>query len=88
MCNGLVENAERMWKVYATIKGDVVSCRDSPSCTREIAEAIYGDYRCLIEGADMESRGKVSQMMLDRVNCRTDGLSGECLLKKNWKPCP
>src|SRR5262249_22767628 len=86
--DGLIENSERMRKIHATVGQDFGLHRDPPGCTREIAEAIDRDYRCLIEGADMESRGKVSQMMLDRVDRRTDGLSGECLLKKSWNPCP
>src|SRR5262249_19875865 len=71
-----------------TVSRDVISRRNSPSCAREVAEAIDRDDRCLIERADMESRGKVSQMMLDRVNCRTDDLFRKCLLKKGWKPRP
>src|SRR6516225_2652097 len=88
LCNGLVEDAKRMRKVYATKRRDVVSCRDPPSCTREVTETIDRNYGRLVEGADVESRGKVSQMMLDWVDCRADGLSWECLLKKSWKPGP
>src|SRR5262245_9904964 len=40
LCKGLIENAERVWKVYPPIDGDVVTLPDTPGCAREIAEAI------------------------------------------------
>jgi hypothetical protein len=49
LCNGLVEDAKRMWKVYATVRRDFVSCRDPPSCTREVTETIDRNYSRLIK---------------------------------------
>src|SRR5262249_36884777 len=82
LCNGLVEDAKRMWKVYATIRRDVVSCRDPPSCTREVTETIDRNYGRLIKWADVECRGQVCEMMFNGMDLRADSFAGERLLKK------
>ena len=50
----LVENAERMRKIYAAVGRDVGPRRDAPSCTREITETINRHYGCLIKWADVK----------------------------------
>jgi len=71
-----------MWKVYATIRRDVVSCRDPPSCTREVTETIDRNYGRLIKWADVECRGEVREMMFNWMDRRADSFAGERLLKK------
>ena len=88
LCNGLVEDAKRMWKVYATIRRDVVSCRDPPSCTREVAETIDRNYGRLIKWANVECRGEVREMMFNWMDRRADSFAGERLLKKCGDPRP
>src|SRR5215471_20583865 len=82
LCNGLVEDAKRVWKVSPTIRGDVVSSRDPPSCTREVTETIDRNYGRLIKWADVECRREVREMMFNWMDRRTDSFAGECLLKK------
>src|SRR5262249_2734122 len=88
LCNGLVEDAKRMWKVYATIRRDVVSCRDPPSCTREVTETIDRNYGRLIKWADVECRGEVREMMFNWMDRRADSFAGERMLKKCRDPRP
>ena len=83
-----VEDAKRMWKVYATIRRDVVSCRDPPSCTREVTETIDRNYGRLIKWADVECRGEVREMMFNWMDRRADSFAGERLLKKCGDPRP
>ena len=88
LCNGLVEDAKRMWKVYATIRRDVVSCRDPPSCTREVTETIDRNYGRLIKWTDVECRGEVREMMFNWMDRRADSFAGERLVKKCGDPRP
>jgi hypothetical protein len=63
--NGLVEYAERMWKVYAPVSRDDVSRRNPPSGTGEVAEAVNRNDGRLIKRANMKCGGEVREMMFN-----------------------
>ena len=62
---GLIEDPERMGEIDPPVYGDQTAIPYTPSGTRKIPEAIYGDRYCLLEGRYQKTGGKVSEMMFD-----------------------
>src|SRR5215831_2534694 len=50
---------------------------NTPSRTRKVTEAIYGDNNCVLIGGHKEGRCEVSEMVFDIANFRSQRFAGE-----------
>jgi hypothetical protein len=64
----LIEHAEGVWEVHASVDGDGAPAADPPGRAGEVAEAVDRDDDCFGERRNMEGGGKVGEMMLDPVH--------------------
>ena len=73
----LIEDAERMREIHASVDGDGLASADPPRSAGEVAEAVDRDDDGFGERRNMEGRGKMREMMLDPVHLAMKALSRE-----------
>ena len=82
----LIEDAERMREIDPAMSRDFASRRRPPGRAREIAESIDRNNGRLIEGADVECRGKMRQMMLYLWNSARTVWPGKACSSRTGSP--
>src|SRR5438034_3890023 len=73
----LIEDAERMREIHASIDGNGLAPSHPPRCAAEIAEAIDREDDGFGKRRNMECRGKMCKVVLDPVHLAMKALSGE-----------
>src|SRR5438552_18252032 len=64
---GLVEDAERVREMHPALDADLRPATDPPGGAGKVAQTIDRNDNRLVEGRDVECRGQMREMMLDRV---------------------
>src|SRR5262249_10140813 len=78
----LIEDAERMRKMHATLDVDVFAASHAPGGAGKIAEPVDGDHNSAFERRDVKSRGQMSEVVFDVVNFAPKALAGRGFRQK------